>query len=106
MAARRPPFGRLPLVIGPFSEFPGASGPSSGPESGANSPSDARIDPVCSARGCRSAAVWALRWNNPKLHTPDRWKIWTACDDHRESLESFLRSRGFLKDTVGLADLE
>lgn len=54
----------------------------------------------CSAKGCRADAVWQLQWNNPKLHTPDRRKIWLACDDHRESLEHFLGARGFLKDTV------
>ncbi len=60
---------------------------------------------MCSARGCRQAAVWALRWNNPKLHTPDRRKIWTACDEHRDGLEEFLSLRGFLKDTVSTQDL-
>lgn len=54
----------------------------------------------CSARGCRQAATWQLQWNNPKLHTPERRKIWLACADHRESLETFLGARGFLKDTV------
>ena len=42
------------------------------------------------AKGCQRAAVWALLWNNPKLHTPDRRKIWLACDEHRESLADFL----------------
>ncbi|GLY31668.1 hypothetical protein [Kineosporia sp. NBRC 101731] len=60
---------------------------------------------MCSARGCRQAAVWALRWNNPKLHTPERRKIWVACDDHREHLEEFLSLRGFLKDTVRTEEL-
>ena len=55
---------------------------------------------LCSARGCREPAVWQLLWNNPKLHTPERRKIWLACPDHRESLELFLGARGFLKDTV------
>jgi hypothetical protein len=59
---------------------------------------------VCSARGCRQAAVWVLAWNNPKLHTPDRRKTWLACDGHREHLADFLGARGFLKDTVPLAD--
>lgn len=54
----------------------------------------------CSAKGCRADAVWQLQWNNPKLHTPDRRKIWLACDEHRASLEHFLGARGFLKDTV------
>jgi len=63
-------------------------------------------DPICSARGCRAQAAWGLLWNNPKLHTPDRRKVWTACDEHRASLESFLRSRGFLRETVPSEDLE
>ena len=55
---------------------------------------------VCSARGCRDVAHWALRWNNPSLHTPDRRKTWLACDVHRESLGGFLSVRGFLRETV------
>lgn len=55
---------------------------------------------LCSAKGCRADAVWQLHWNNPKLHTPERRKIWLACDDHRDSLAQFLGARGFLKDTV------
>ncbi|MCD0450190.1 hypothetical protein LO762_13455 [Actinocorallia sp. API 0066] len=62
-------------------------------------------EPVCSAKGCRAAAVWALRWNNPKLHTPDRRKVWTACDEHRPTLGDFLDRRGFLKDVVPLDEL-
>jgi hypothetical protein len=46
------------------------------------------------------AAAWQLRWNNPKLHAPDRRKIWLACDDHRESLSAFLSARGFLREVV------
>ena len=57
---------------------------------------------VCSAKGCREPARWTLLWNNPKLHTPDRRKEWLACDEHRESLASFLELRGFLKDTQPL----
>ncbi|WP_121251361.1 acetone carboxylase [Nocardioides ferulae] len=55
---------------------------------------------VCSAKGCQAPATWQLLWNNPKLHTPDRRKVWLACDDHRESLSDFLGARGFLKDVV------
>lgn len=62
-------------------------------------------DLICSAKGCRAGAQWALRWNNPKLHTPGRRKIWMACPDHRTHLESFLGARGFHRDTVALADL-
>ncbi|MGH3386183.1 MAG: hypothetical protein ACRDO1_16520 [Nocardioidaceae bacterium] len=60
---------------------------------------DATPEPICSARGCRAAATWQLVWNNPKLHTPDRRKIWLACDEHRGSLGDFLAARGFLRDT-------
>jgi hypothetical protein len=67
---------------------------------------DTPASPICSARGCRAPATWAIRWNNPKLHTPERRKIWTACDDHRVDLESFLRSRGFLRETVPSEELQ
>jgi DNA gyrase subunit B len=60
---------------------------------------DTAAEPVCSAKGCRNAAEWALRWNNPKLHTPDRRKTWLACAEHRDSLSSFLGARGFLRET-------
>ena len=59
---------------------------------------------VCSAKGCQAAAVWALLWNNPKLHTPERRKTWLACDEHRQSLSDFLGARQFLKDVVPVAD--
>ncbi|TIC87789.1 acetone carboxylase [Nocardioides sp. GY 10113] len=55
---------------------------------------------VCSAKGCQAPAQWQLLWNNPKIHTPDRRKVWLACDEHRESLEVFLGARKFLKDTI------
>jgi hypothetical protein len=53
---------------------------------------------TCSARGCRAPARWSLLWNNPRLHTPERRKVWLACDDHRESLGKFLAARSFLRD--------
>jgi hypothetical protein len=58
--------------------------------------------PICSARGCRNPATWQLLWNNPKLHTPDRRKIWTACDEHKESLSDFLGRRSFLREVEPL----
>jgi hypothetical protein len=69
------------------------------PESTAASGED---DLRCSARGCQQTATWALLWNNPKLHTPDRRKTWLACDDHRESLSDFLGARNFLRDVEPL----
>ena len=65
---------------------------------------EAAAEPVCSAKGCREAAVWVLAWNNPKIHTPERRKTWLACDGHREHLSSFLGVRGFLKDVVPFAE--
>ncbi|WP_122817649.1 acetone carboxylase [Nocardioides pantholopis] len=55
---------------------------------------------VCSAKGCAAPATWQLLWNNPRLHTPERRKIWLACADHRTSLSDFLSARGFLQDVV------
>lgn len=52
---------------------------------------------LCSAKGCRNSAAFALRWNNPKLHDPDRRKTWLACPDHLASLSEFLDARGFLR---------
>jgi hypothetical protein len=59
---------------------------------------------ICSAKGCRAQATWALEWNNPKLHEPDRRKTWLACDEHRASLSGFLDSRGFLRETSPVPD--
>ena len=52
---------------------------------------------ICSAKDCRADAAWALVWNNPKIHTADREKIWSACEEHKESLSEFLAARSFLK---------
>ncbi|MEU3456776.1 hypothetical protein ABZ671_24720 [Micromonospora sp. NPDC006766] len=59
---------------------------------------------ICSARGCRATAGWALRWNNPRLHDADRRKTWLACGGHRESLGAFLDARGFLREVVALPE--
>ncbi|WFE41238.1 hypothetical protein [Micromonospora sp. WMMD998] len=57
---------------------------------------------VCSARGCRAPATFQLRWQNPRLHNPDRRKTWLACPTHRTSLGDFLDARGFLREVVPL----
>jgi hypothetical protein len=54
---------------------------------------------TCSAKGCRAPAKWALRWNNPKIHPPERRKTWLACDAHHQHLSNFLEARGFLRGT-------
>lgn len=60
----------------------------------ATPPSNAgRTEPdqvICSAQKCHSHARWAVVWNNPKIHTPDREKIWAACDEHRATLADYL----------------
>jgi len=62
-------------------------------------------DLMCSAKGCRESALWALRWNNPKLHDPQRRKTWLACEAHRDHLEHFLSARSFLRETISVTDL-
>ncbi|MGO1522251.1 MAG: acetone carboxylase [Nesterenkonia sp.] len=56
-------------------------------------------EPQCSRKSCRADAAWQIRWNNPKVHQPERRKIWLACDEHREWLEGFLRQRLFWRST-------
>jgi hypothetical protein len=59
--------------------------------------------PRCSARGCRADAVHALVWNNPKIHSPEREKVWLACDAHVETQRSFLAIRSLLRYVEPLA---
>lgn len=61
-------------------------------------------EPICSAKGCRAPAGWAIRWNNPRLHAPERRKTWLACDQHREYLSDFLAARGFLREVATLPE--
>lgn len=72
---------------------------------GAGAGNRALDDPVCSAKGCRDEGVWAIRWNNPRLHTPERRKVWLACERHRDELRDFLALRDFVKDVVAVEDL-
>lgn len=58
---------------------------------------------MCSAKGCRADATWALIWANPRIHTGGRTKTWVACDEHRESLGEFLQVRSFLHRVEPLA---
>ena len=52
---------------------------------------------MCSAKKCRTEASWAVVWNNPRLHSPEREKVWLACDAHRQSLADHLAARSFLR---------
>ena len=58
------------------------------------------MNPECSSRGCRAAAAWELRWNNPRIHPPERRKVWLACDEHRSTLSDFLSARSFLREVA------
>jgi hypothetical protein len=52
---------------------------------------------VCAARGCQAMALYAVVWNNPKIHPPEREKVWLACGAHRRWLADYLDVRGFLR---------
>lgn len=54
----------------------------------------------CSRKGCQQAAEFQLLWNNPKVHAPERRKIWLACSEHVGWLENYLREREFWKQTL------
>ncbi|WP_024476530.1 hypothetical protein [Arthrobacter sp. CAL618] len=58
---------------------------------------------VCSRKACRLPATWQLLWNNPKIHTLERRKIWVACGEHRDWLENYLQTRDLWKETLPLA---
>jgi hypothetical protein len=56
------------------------------------------LDVQCSARRCKAAAAFQLKWNNPRIHAPEARKTWLACVDHKDSLGDFLRARRFLRE--------
>lgn len=71
----------------------------------ADRPGEAAEPLRCSRRGCGLTAVWALVWNNPRVHSPERRKVWLACDEHRQWLADYLDARGFLREVVPAASL-
>lgn len=48
----------------------------------------------CSAAGCVNPAEFRVNWRNPRIHAPERVKVWLACGDHRSSLADYLATRG------------
>ncbi|WP_404291239.1 acetone carboxylase [Glutamicibacter arilaitensis] len=58
----------------------------------------------CSRKGCRQPAEFQLLWNNPKIHTPERRKIWLACQEHRGWLETYLKERLLYKETLPMGE--
>ena len=59
----------------------------------------------CSRAGCRASAVWRIEWRNPKIHSPDRRKVWVACDEHRDFLRDYLAAREFPVSVSALAPI-
>lgn len=55
---------------------------------------------ICSRKGCREQATVQLLWNNPKIHTAERRKIWLACAGHAQWLQDYLQSRSLWKSTL------
>lgn len=49
----------------------------------------------CSRAGCGADAVLAVNWRNPRIHGPERVKVWLACDEHVAYLRDYLASRDF-----------
>lgn len=49
----------------------------------------------CSAAGCTRDAEFRVNWRNPRIHTPERVKVWLACTEHRDTLADYLRTRSF-----------
>jgi hypothetical protein len=49
----------------------------------------------CARAECTADATFQVNWRNPRIHTPERIKVWVACDDHVEFLREYLDSRGF-----------
>ena len=57
---------------------------------------------TCSRAGCRAEARWRVEWRNPRIHPPDRRKVWVACDEHRDFLRDYLSARDFPVDVAPL----
>jgi len=51
--------------------------------------------PICSRAGCRAPATHSVVWRNPRIHAPDRRKVWLACDEHAPYLRDYLAARSF-----------
>jgi hypothetical protein len=51
--------------------------------------------PKCSRAGCRAPATHRIVWRNPRIHGPEREKVWLACDEHLAFLRDYLTARDF-----------
>ncbi len=68
---------------------------SDGQEAASGARSSEALATECSRAGCRAPALWRIEWRNPKIHSPDRRKVWVACDAHRDFLHDYLAARDF-----------
>ncbi len=59
---------------------------------------------ICSRAGCRAPATQQVQWRNPRIHTPERRKIWLACDEHAPFLHGYLATRDFPVSLLPLPD--
>jgi hypothetical protein len=50
---------------------------------------------TCSRAGCSATAASRVEWRNPRIHGPERTKVWLACDEHVGYLRDFLAARDF-----------
>ena len=57
----------------------------------------------CSRAGCRAESAWVVAWRNPRIHTADRRKLWSACDEHVGVLRDYLAARDFPVEVTPLA---
>ncbi|MCO8182408.1 MAG: hypothetical protein NKF39_00565 [Tropheryma whipplei] len=51
---------------------------------------------ICSRVGCDNTASHKILWRNPSIHSEDRHKVWTACEEHSDFLLNFLQLRNFV----------
>ena len=56
----------------------------------------------CSRANCREDARWRVHWRNPRIHGPERVKVWLACDEHVGYLRDYLASRDFPVEVTAL----
>ncbi|NBU22944.1 MAG: acetone carboxylase [Actinobacteria bacterium] len=56
----------------------------------------------CSRAGCTNQATFLIYWRNPKLHSPEREKIWGACLEHKSFLIDYLSARSFFLRTEAI----
>ncbi|HEV7955875.1 MAG: hypothetical protein JWL94_1674 [Microbacteriaceae bacterium] len=61
--------------------------------------------PTCSRASCRTAALWNVNWRNPRIHSPDRVKVWLACAEHVDYLRDYLAARDFPVRVTSLTDV-